>query len=155
MHKRLGAVNRMNPPGPVENIPSVAATVSLKGERGGGWVSEGGSWKGLLCSFIGSTITTIPSASLAVQYYTSNADLLLDPNLCPQLLRAIKSSPQQRKKKKKKKKTKPQHNGARKASGHLCCDKNRFVTILLQIRLPKRWGIEARPGEGDLVCGEI
>lgn len=63
-HKRLGAVNRMNPPGPVENIPSVAATVSRGGV--GGWVSEGGSWKGLLCSFIGSTITTIPSANLAV-----------------------------------------------------------------------------------------
>lgn len=31
MHKRLGAVNRMNPPGPVENIPSVAATVSRRG----------------------------------------------------------------------------------------------------------------------------
>lgn len=43
MHKRLGAVNRMNPPGPMENIHSAAATVSLKGERGGGrggWMGE-------------------------------------------------------------------------------------------------------------------
>ena len=31
MHKRLGAVNRMNPPGPMENILRAAATVSLKG----------------------------------------------------------------------------------------------------------------------------
>lgn len=30
-------------------------------------MSEGGSWKGLLCSFIGSTITNIPSVNLGVQ----------------------------------------------------------------------------------------
>lgn len=157
MHKRLGAVNRMNPPGPVENIASVAATVSLKGGGGGGWVSEGGSWKGLLCSFIGSTITTIPSANLAVQHCTSNAGFLseLRPGFVPaevsETFRAL-SAPVRirvhsdgRKKEKRKKEIKPrQHNGARKPSGHLCCDKNRFVTILLQIRLPKR-RIEARP----------
>lgn len=33
MHKRLDAVNRRNPPGPMENIVRAAATVSLKGER--------------------------------------------------------------------------------------------------------------------------
>lgn len=39
----------------------------------------------------------------------------------------------------KNEKEKPRpHNGARKPSGHLCCDKNRFVAILLRIRLPKR-----------------
>lgn len=42
MHKRLGAVNRMNPPGPMENILRDAATVSLKGESGGGR----GGWMG-------------------------------------------------------------------------------------------------------------
>lgn len=70
----------------------------------------------------------------------------------PSFFRAIESS-QQREKNKTRKKPR-QHNGTRKPSGHLCCDKNRFVTILLQIRLPKR-GIEARQREGDLVCGEI
>lgn len=33
MHKRLDAVNRRKPPGPMENIVRAAATVSLKGER--------------------------------------------------------------------------------------------------------------------------
>lgn len=33
MQKSPGAVNRTNPPGPVENVPRVAATVSMKGER--------------------------------------------------------------------------------------------------------------------------
>lgn len=77
MHKRPVAVNRMNPPGLVENILGAAATVSLKGE-GGGWVSEGGSWKGLLCIFIGSTITTIPTANVAVPHYTSGDELVLE-----------------------------------------------------------------------------
>ncbi|CAB1434578.1 unnamed protein product [Pleuronectes platessa] len=36
MHKRLGAVNRRNPPGPMENTLRAAATVSPKGERAGG-----------------------------------------------------------------------------------------------------------------------
>lgn len=35
-------------------------------------MSEGGSWKGLLCSFIGSTITNIPSVNLAVQHNTND-----------------------------------------------------------------------------------
>lgn len=41
-----------------------------------------------------------------------------------------------------------------KPSGHLRCDKNRFVAVLHRIRFPSQ-GIEARPREGDLVCGEI
>lgn len=41
-------------------------------------MSEGGSWKGLLRSFIGSTITTIPSTNLAVQHYTSDRDPVLE-----------------------------------------------------------------------------
>ena len=35
-------------------------------------MSEGGSWKGLLCTFIGSTITNIPSVNLAVQHNTDH-----------------------------------------------------------------------------------
>lgn len=67
MHKRLGAVNRMNPPGPMENILSYSFSErEEEGEEEGVWVSEGGSWKGLQCSFIGSTITNIPSVNLAV-----------------------------------------------------------------------------------------
>lgn len=96
MHKRPGAVNRMNPPGLVENILGAAATVSLKGE-GGGWVSEGGSWKGLLCIFIGSTITTIPTANLAVPHCTSGDELVLEqrPRRHSELFRTIKSSQRQ------------------------------------------------------------
>lgn len=41
-------------------------------------MSEGGSWKGLLCIFIGSTITTIPTANLAVPHYTSGDELVLE-----------------------------------------------------------------------------
>lgn len=97
MHKRLGAVNRMNPPGLVENILAAAATVSLKGEGGGGWVSEGGSWKGLLCIFIGSTITTIPTANLAVPHYTSGDELVLEQRSGrpSELFPTIKSSQRQ------------------------------------------------------------
>lgn len=48
-------------------------------EEEGGWVSEGGSWKGLLCSFIGSTIKNIPSVNLAVQHNTNDDALALEP----------------------------------------------------------------------------
>lgn len=41
-------------------------------------MSEGGSWKGLLCSFIGSTITNIPSVNLAVQHNTNDDALALE-----------------------------------------------------------------------------
>lgn len=41
-------------------------------------MSEGGSWKGLLCIFIGSTITTIPTANLAVPHYASGDELVLE-----------------------------------------------------------------------------
>lgn len=41
-------------------------------------MSEGGSWKGLLCSFIGSTITNIPSVNLAVQHNTNDDALTLE-----------------------------------------------------------------------------
>lgn len=41
-------------------------------------MSEGGSWKGLLCSFIGSTITNIPSVNLAVQHNTTDDALVLE-----------------------------------------------------------------------------
>lgn len=41
-------------------------------------MSEGGSWKGLLCSFIGSTITNIPSVNLAVQHNTDDDALVLE-----------------------------------------------------------------------------
>lgn len=41
-------------------------------------MSEGGSWKGLLCSFIGSTITNIPSVNLAVQHNTNDDALVLE-----------------------------------------------------------------------------
>lgn len=51
----------------------------MEEEEEGGWVSEGGSWKGLLCSFIGSTITNIPSVNLAVQHNTN------DDALAPEL----------------------------------------------------------------------
>lgn len=72
VHKRLGAVNGTNPPGLVENVLGAAATVSERGERGG-WVSEGGSWKGLLCSFIGSTATTVATANLAVLHHAGGS----------------------------------------------------------------------------------
>lgn len=42
-------------------------------------MSEGGSWKGLLCSFIGSTIKNIPSVNLAVQHNTNDDALALEP----------------------------------------------------------------------------
>lgn len=51
----------------------------MEEEKEGGWVTEGGSWKGLLCSFIGSTITNIPSVNLAVQHNTD------DDALAPEL----------------------------------------------------------------------
>lgn len=41
-------------------------------------MSEGGSWKGLLCIFIGSTITNIPSVNLAVQHNTNDDALVLE-----------------------------------------------------------------------------
>lgn len=50
----------------------------MEEEEEGGWVSEGGSWKGLLCSFIGSTITNIPSVNLAVQHNTNDDALALE-----------------------------------------------------------------------------
>lgn len=142
----------MNPPGLVENVRGAAATVSLKGERGGG-VREGGSWKGLLCSFIGSTVTTVPTANLAVLHHASADDPVLEPGpeFALELFRATQSSQRRG----RKKISSPVNTMAPvKPSGHLCCDKNRFVAILLQIQLPKR-GIEAGQREGDLVCGEI
>lgn len=53
----------------------------MEEEEEGGWVSEGGSWKGLLCSFIGSTITNIPSVNLAVQHNTNDDALALELRL--------------------------------------------------------------------------
>lgn len=60
-------------------------------------MSEGGSWKGLLCIFIGSTITTIPTANLAVPHYTSGDELVLEQRSGrpSELFPTIKSSQRQ------------------------------------------------------------
>lgn len=59
------------------------------------------------------------------------------PSSSVRLKRSQRRAKKRGEKKKEKEKPRP-HNGARKPSGHLCCDKNRFVAILLRIRLPKR-----------------
>lgn len=41
-------------------------------------MSEGGSWKGLQCSFIGSTITNISSVNWAVQHNINDDARVLD-----------------------------------------------------------------------------